>query len=121
MQSIKFTSMRRILFASFAMALLVLSCMSVNLNGFAQTTIAEKKGAFVNQVNFIHYLDENVALQDLKAGKIDTYYFSIPLEVVSDIKNDPNLQVYESTGGERLDLLLNPAPAKRSSGDFNPF
>ena len=124
MKSIKLTLMRRILFASFAMALLLvlLPCMSsLNLNGFAQTTTAGgKKGAFVNQVNFIHYLDENVALQDLKFGKIDTYFFNIPTEVVSDIKNDPNLNVYQ-TNGEFSDLLLNPAPAKSSTGDFNPF
>jgi hypothetical protein len=55
-----------------------------------------KKGAYLDQVNFLHYLDENLAIQDLKAGKIDTYFFNIPPSVVSDIKNDPNLNAYES-------------------------
>ena len=90
-----------------------------NLSIHAQTRI-EKKGPFVDQVNFIHYLDENLALQDLKAGKIDTYFANIPLEVVSDAQSDPNLNVYQTTG-EFSDLLLNPAPAKASTGDFNPF
>ena len=90
-----------------------------NLSVHAQTRI-EKKGPFVDQVNFIHYLDENLALQDLKAGKIDTYFANIPLEVVSDAQNDPNLNVYQTTG-EFSDLLLNPAPAKASTDDFNPF
>ena len=80
----------------------------------------KKKGAFANQINFIHYLDQNLALQDLKAGKIDTYFFNIPLESVSDIQNDPNLKVYPVPGGF-MDLLLNPAPARSSAGDLNPF
>ena len=114
--------MRRKLFkSSAAIGILLLFSLSFLSSSNVVYPQQVRKGAFLDQVNFIHYLDENVALQDLKAGKIDTYYFSIPLEVVSDIKNDPNLQVYESTGGERLDLLLNPAPAKRSTGDFNPF
>jgi peptide/nickel transport system substrate-binding protein len=80
----------------------------------------EKKGAFIDQVNFIHYLDQNLALQDLKAGKIDTYFFNIPLEAVSDMQNDPNLRVYPVPGGF-MDLLLNPAPARSSTGELNPF
>ncbi|HZA07209.1 MAG TPA: ABC transporter substrate-binding protein, partial [Nitrososphaeraceae archaeon] len=80
----------------------------------------EKKGAFIDQVNFIHYLDQNLALQDLKGGKIDTYFFNIPLEVASDTQNDPNLKVYSVPGGS-LDLLLNPAPSRDSAGELNPF
>src|ERR687887_1406966 len=80
----------------------------------------EKKGAFIDQVNFVHYLDQNLALQDLKGGKIDTYFFNIPLEVVSDTQNDPNLKVYQVPGGF-MDLLLNPAPARGSTGTLNPF
>ncbi|MFL6362834.1 MAG: hypothetical protein ACJ709_05270, partial [Nitrososphaeraceae archaeon] len=56
----------------------------------------EKRGAYIDQVNFIRYLDQNLALQDLKSHKIDTYFFSIPLEVVSDTQNDPNLKLYET-------------------------
>jgi peptide/nickel transport system substrate-binding protein len=80
----------------------------------------EKKGAFIDQVNFIRYLDQNLALQDLKSHKIDTYFFSIPLEVVSDVQSDPNIKLYETSGGF-MDLLLNPAPARSTSGELNPF
>lgn len=80
----------------------------------------EKRGAFIDQVNFIRYLDPNLALQDLKSHKIDIYFFSIPLEVVSDVQNDPNVKVYETTGGF-MDLLLNPAPARNATGELNPF
>ena len=81
-----------------------------------------QKGAFVDEINFIHYLDENLAIQELKAGKIDTYFFNIPTALVSDVNNYPNLKGYESTGGED-NLLLNPAPAKTSATtqNFNPF
>jgi peptide/nickel transport system substrate-binding protein len=84
--------------------------------------ISNRKGAYIDQVNFIHYLDENLAIQDLKAGKIDTYFFNIPPSLVSDVKNNPNLKAYESIGFND-DLLLNPAPPKSpaTTGDFNPF
>src|SRR5919206_767383 len=99
-------------------SLFVFSVFS-NISIHAQTQTV-KKGAFVDQVNFIHYLDENLALQDLKAGKIDTYFANIPLEVVSDAQSDPNLKVYQTTG-EFSDLLLNPAPARNTTGELNPF
>ena len=90
-----------------------------NVSIHAQTQTV-KKGAFVDQVNFIHYLDENLALQDLKAGKIDTYFANIPLEVVSDAQSNPKIKVYQTTG-EFSDLLLNPAPAKSLYGGFKPI
>jgi peptide/nickel transport system substrate-binding protein len=95
--------------------LLASTFLNSNINGQP-----EKKGAFIDQVNFIRYLDQNLALQDLKSHKIDTYFFSIPLEVVSDTQNDPKLKVYETAGGS-MDLLLNPAPARSTTGDLNPF
>ena len=110
--------MQKLVVLPLMISLFVFSVFS-NISIHAQTQTV-KKGAFVDQVNFIHYLDENLALQDLKAGKIDTYFANIPLQVVSDAKSDPNLNVYETTG-EFSDLLLNPAPAKSSTGDLNPF
>ena len=103
------------LLPSLVIVLLAFSIVA-NSNAFGQPLV--KKGAYLDQVNFIHYLDQNLALQDLKAGKIDTYFFGVPLDVATDTKNDPNLNVYETSGGF-TDLLLNPAPAKE--GDFNPF
>src|SRR6188472_887920 len=111
--------MPRLFVLLFMICSLFLFFIVPNLSIHAQTQI-EKKGPFVDQVNFIHYLDENLALQDLKAGKIDKYFANIPLEVVSDAKSDPNLIVYQTTG-EFSDLLLNPAPAKASTNDLNPF
>jgi peptide/nickel transport system substrate-binding protein len=82
----------------------------------------KKKGPFIDQVNFIHYLDENLALQELKSGKIDSYFFNLPPAAVSDVEGNPNINLYKSPGGS-LNLFLNPAPPKSpiSSGEFNPF
>jgi peptide/nickel transport system substrate-binding protein len=111
------------LFVRKAVILTLSLCSILLASVFLNSTVKsqpEKKGPFVDQVNFIRYLDQNLALQDLKSHKIDTYFFSIPLEVVSDAQNDPNLKVYETAGGF-MDILLNPAPAKSATGDMNPF
>ena len=77
------------------------------------------KGAYVDEVRFIQYLDDNVALQEMKSGNLDTYFSRIPLEAVSDIKSDPNLKVYDRIAGS-FGLLLNPAPS-RDNDSINPF
>jgi peptide/nickel transport system substrate-binding protein len=82
---------------------------------FAQT----KKGAYVDEIRFIHYEDEDVALKQVKAGELDAYYFKIPLEVASDVKGDPRTKVYDRLAGSNV-LLLNPAPAK-DNDTLNPF
>ena len=76
-------------------------------------------GAFVDGVRFIQYLDDNVALEELKSGNLDTYYFRIPLEAASEIKNIPQLKEYDKLSGS-FGLLLNPAPYN-VSGSLNPF
>ena len=40
----------------------------------------EKKGAFIDGARLIQYLDDNVALQEIKAGNLDTYYFRVPVQ-----------------------------------------
>lgn len=76
-------------------------------------------GAFIDGVRFIQYLDDNVALEELKSGNLDTYYFRIPLEAASEIKNIPQLKEYDKLSGS-FGLLLNPAPYN-VSGSLNPF
>jgi peptide/nickel transport system substrate-binding protein len=105
-------------------ALLLLSMFlncSYSASAFAQTN-EKKKGSFIDEVRFIHYLDENVALEDVKAGNLDTYYFRIPLEVVSDIKSNPNVKVYDRIS-QSFELLMNPAPppSVKDTNSINPF
>ncbi len=95
-------------------ALLLFTLLApLQLNTNAQAA----KGPYVEEIQFIHYLDESVAVQEVKAGNLDLYFFRMPLELVSANKNDPNVRVYESVGGS-LSILLNPAPDPKG---LNPF
>jgi peptide/nickel transport system substrate-binding protein len=79
-----------------------------------------QRGAFVDTVRFIRYSDQNVALEQVKLGNIAVYYFGIPLEVVSEVRNNPAVQIYDRTAGS-IGLLLNPAPVQDNSKSINPF
>ena len=97
---------------------LILSHSSTGLF-VAYGAASTKKGAFIDSARFIQYLDENTALQEMKSGRLDTYYFRVPLEVVSDLKRDPALMEYDRMAGS-FGLLLNPAPPKNND-TLNPF
>ena len=97
---------------------------SVFINGFSGITIiyaqqTSKKGPYIDEARFIHYLDENVAIEEIKIGNLDSYYFRVPLEFVSDLSANPNLKVYDRIAGS-FSLLLNPAPPK-DDNLINPF
>lgn len=77
------------------------------------------KGAYTDNIRFIQYLDGNTALQEIKAGNLDTYFFRIPLEKVSSISNDSGLKIYEKNAGS-FAFLLNPATSK-DPNVLNPF
>ncbi|MGB8087723.1 MAG: hypothetical protein WCF07_15670, partial [Nitrososphaeraceae archaeon] len=57
------------------LALLPLGLLSSAFAGAAAAQTNET-GAYINGVRFIQYLDDNVALEELKSGNLDTYYFS---------------------------------------------
>ena len=80
---------------------------------------SDEKGAFVNSIRFIQYLDGNTALQEVRLGNLDAYLFRIPLERTLDAYRDPLLKIYEKNAGS-IDLLVNPAPSKDAS-ILNPF
>src|SRR5215469_17760873 len=99
-----------------AMVSLLLTGIFLNSSLRAQSP---KNGAYLDEVRFIQYLDDNVALQEIKSGNLDTYFSRIPLEAVPDVKSDPNLKVYDRNA-VILGLLLNPAPS-RDNNSLNPF
>jgi len=74
------------------------------------------KGTFVDKVQFIQYLDENTALEEIRNGNLDIYYSRIPSDRIEDVKSREGLNVFQSTGGS-YSLLVNPA----KSDKFNPF
>ena len=110
-------------FVSLTVSALLLLSVFLNCSDsaavFAQTN-ENKKGSFIDEIRFIHYLDENVALEDVKAGNLDTYYFRIPLEVASDIKSNPNVKTYDRIS-QSFELLINPAPSRKDTSTINPF
>lgn len=104
-----------------APVLIILTLLSLVLltPAFASAAQSNGTGAYIDGVRFIQYLDDNVALEELKSGNLDTYYFRIPLEAASEIKNIPTLKEYDKLSGS-FGLLLNPAPSN-DSGSLNPF
>ena len=74
------------------------------------------KGTFVDEIKFIQYLDENTALEEVRNGNLDLYYFRVSSDRLEDFDSRKNLQVFESTGSY-YSILTNPT----DSGKFNPF
>ncbi|HEX2169017.1 MAG TPA: ABC transporter substrate-binding protein [Nitrososphaera sp.] len=111
--------MRKLGFHSYfvcAIIAILLSSALVENPAFSQ---AAKKGPFIDQARFIHRVDENLALEEVKSGFLDSYFFPIPQEAANNAKNDPRLKVYDKTAGS-LGFLANPAPAADPSV-LNPF
>ena len=75
-----------------------------------------EKGTFVDEIRFVQYLDENTALEEVRNGNLDMYYYRISSERLEDSDSKDGLKVYESTGGY-YSILLNPT----DEGPFNPF
>ena len=75
-----------------------------------------EKGTFLDEIRFVQYLDENTALEEVRNGKLDLYYYRISSDRLKDSDSRNGLQVFESTGGY-FSILLNPTDA----GEFNPF
>src|SRR5262245_54288347 len=83
------------------------------------TSGQKETGPYIDTVRFIHNEDENSALQEVKSGDLDIYYFRIPLESVGDAQSDPRLTVYDRVAGS-MGFLVNPAPSK-DENQLNPF
>ena len=94
------------------MKLLLVTVLAV----FGSVTAFASEGTFVDEVQFIQYLDDNTALEEVKNGNLDIYYYRISSDLIDTSKSREGLKVFESTGGSNS-ILLNPA----ETGDFNPF
>ena len=90
--------------------ILIICLISIIPPAFAQ------KGTYVDEIKFIQYLDENTALEEVKNGNLDMYYYRISSDRLEDSESRDKLKVYESTGGY-YSILLNPT----DEGPFNPF
>lgn len=95
----------------------VMKLLFVVLFGMISIHIAlADKGTFVDEIQFIQYLDENTALEEVRNGNLDLYYYRISSDRIDSIKSREGLKVFESTGGS-YSILLNPAESEK----FNPF
>ena len=90
--------------------ILVLCLIGIIPPAFAQ------KGTYVDEIRFIQYLDENTALEEVRNGNLDMYYYRISSDRLEGSDSKEGLKVYESTGGY-YSILLNPT----DEGPFNPF
>lgn len=86
------------------------------LFAFGSVFAFAEKGTYVDKIQFVQYLDENTALEQVRNGNLDIYYSRIPSDRIEDVKSRQGLEIFQSTGGS-YSLLLNPA----QSDQFNPF
>ena len=96
--------------------LLLFTFVAIDNSAFSQV---QEKGPNIDQARFIQRADENLALEEVKSGSLDMYFFPIPYESANDARNDPRLEVYDTTAGS-LGFLVNPAPAA-DPDILNPF
>ncbi|MGY5148668.1 MAG: ABC transporter substrate-binding protein [Candidatus Nitrosopumilus sp. bin_68KS] len=75
-----------------------------------------EKNTFFDSVKFIQYLDENTALEEVRKGNLDVYYYRISSDRLENLQSREGLQVFDSTGGS-YSILVNPAESEK----FNPF
>ena len=90
--------------------ILIISIIAILPTAFAE------KGTFVDEIKFIQYLDENTALEEVRNGNLDIYYYRISSDRLEDSDSKDGLKVFDSTGGY-YSILLNPT----NEGSFNPF
>ena len=95
---------------------LLVTLLAISVIGAADIYAFAEKGTHVDTVRFIQYLDENTALEEVRNGNLDMYYYSIPADRLGDAGSREGLKVYDSTGGS-YSILVNPAESEK----FNPF
>lgn len=83
---------------------------------FSFEIIYAEKGTYINEIQFIQYLDESNALEEVKHGNLDMYYSRIPSELLETPESRQNLDVHYVTVGS-YSILTNPAEGEK----FNPF
>lgn len=111
--------MRKLASVAFALYVFVLILFTSAAFENLAYSQPQEKGPYVDQARFIQREDENLALEEVKAGSLDMYFFPIPHEAANDARSDPRLKVYDKTAGT-LGLLVNPAPAA-DRNILNPF
>ena len=98
------------------MKILLVVILALSIVTVMQTYSFAEKNTFFDSVKFIQYLDENTALEEVRNGNLDVYYYTISPDRLETHQAREGLQVFDSTGGS-YSILLNPAESEK----FNPF
>jgi len=98
------------------MKLLLVCLLAISLVASGIGNSFAEKGSYVDSIEFIQYLDENTALEEVRNGNLDLYYFRISSDRIKNVDARVGLNVFESTGGS-YSILVNPAQSEQ----FNPF
>ena len=95
---------------------LLVIILALSIATIMSTESFAEKSTFFDSVKFIQYLDENTALEEVRNGNLDVYYYRISSDRLESNQAREGLQVFDSTGGS-YSILVNPAESEK----FNPF
>ncbi|MFB5616670.1 MAG: ABC transporter substrate-binding protein, partial [Nitrosopumilus sp.] len=98
------------------MKILLVLLLAVLASSIMYSESFAEKNTFFDSVKFIQYLDENTALEEVRNGNLDLYYYTISPDRLESSQDTSGLQVFDSTGGS-YSILINPAESEK----FNPF
>lgn len=98
------------------MKLLLVFILALVVASLIHNVSFAEKSTFFDSVKFIQYLDENTALEEVRNGNLDIYYYRISSDRLENQRAREGLEVFDSTGGS-YSILVNPA----ESNEFNPF
>ena len=98
------------------MKLLLALMLALAITVLGQNEIFAEKNSYFDSIRFIQYLDENTALEEVRNGNLDMYYYRISADRLENSKSREGLKVFDSAGGS-YSILVNPAETEK----FNPF
>jgi len=98
------------------MKLLLVTMLAFTITTFGINEIFAEKNTYFESIKFIQYLDENTALEEVRNGNLDLYYYRISADRLENSKAREGLDVFDSSGGS-YSILVNPAETEK----FNPF
>jgi peptide/nickel transport system substrate-binding protein len=98
------------------MKLLLVMILAFIITTFGIDEIFAEKNTYFDSIKFIQYLDENTALEEVRNGNLDMYYYRISADRLENSKAREGLNVFDSSGGS-YSILVNPAETEK----FNPF
>ena len=98
------------------MKLLLVIMLAFTITGFGVNEIFAEKNSYFESIKFIQYLDENTALEEVRNGNLDLYFYRISADRLENSKAREGLDVFDSSGGS-YSILVNPAETEK----FNPF